>query len=50
MRMGWLIGRVLFAVPPLDDTVGDHPSRAAVADILVRPTHELGRTTLDRSQ
>ena len=48
-RMGWLIGRVLFAVPPLDATVGDHPSRGAVADALVRPTRELGRAALERS-
>ena len=48
-RMGWLIGRVLFAVPPHDGTVGDHPSTAAVADNLQRPTRELGRTTLERS-
>ncbi len=32
VRTGWLIGRVLFAVPPHDGTVGDHPSPAAVAD------------------
>ena len=49
VRMGWLVGRVLFAVPPRDDTVGDHPSRGAVADTLQRPTRELGRTTLERS-
>src|SRR3954452_20655433 len=47
--MGWLIGRVLFAVPPHDDTVGDHPSRGAVVDTLVRPTRELGRAALERS-
>ena len=47
--MGWLIGRVLFAVPPHDGTVGDHPSPAAVADNLQRPTRELGRTALERS-
>ena len=49
VRMGWLIGRVLFAVPPLGGTVGDHPSPGAVADTLQRPTRELGRTTLERS-
>ena len=49
VRMSWLVGRVLFAVPPRDDTVGDHPSRGAVADTLERPTRELGRTTLERS-
>ena len=47
--MGWLIGRVLLAVPPHDGTVGDHPSPAAVADNLQRPTRELGRTALERS-
>src|SRR4051812_35726918 len=47
--MGWLIGRVLFAVPPHDGTVGDHPSRDAVAGTLVRPTRELGRAALERS-
>src|SRR3954463_12816841 len=47
--MGWLIGRVLFAVPPRDVPVGDHPSRSAVADTLVRPTRELGRAALERS-
>src|SRR6478672_5227104 len=47
--MGWLIGRVLFAVPPHDGTVGDHLSPGAVADTLQRPTRELGRTTLERS-
>src|ERR1044071_4291661 len=47
--MGWLIGRVLFAVPPHDDPVGDHPSPGAVADTLQRPTRELGRTALERS-
>ena len=47
--MGWLIGRVLFAVPPHGDTVGDHLSPAAVADNLQRPTRELGRTALERS-
>jgi hypothetical protein len=49
VRMGWLIGRVLFAVPPHDGTVSDHPSPDAVADILQRPTRELGRTTLEHS-
>ena len=49
VRMGWLIGRVLFAVPPRDGTVDDHPSPAAVADNLQRPTRELGRTALERS-
>src|SRR6478735_10273292 len=47
--MGWLIGRVLFTGPPHDGPVGDHPSPGAVADTLQRPTHELGRTTLERS-
>ena len=47
--MGWLIGRVLFAGPPHDGPVGDHPSPGAVADTLQRPTRELGRTTLERS-
>src|SRR6478735_12578062 len=47
--MGWLIGRVLFTGPPHDGPVGDHPSPDAVADTLQRPTHELGRTTLERS-
>ena len=49
VRMGWLIGRVLFAVPPHDGTVGDHPSPDAVADTLQRPTRELGRTALEHS-
>ena len=49
VRMGWLIGRVLFAVPPHDGTVDDHPSPVAVADNLQRPTRELGRTALERS-
>ncbi|MCW2837124.1 MAG: hypothetical protein JWQ15_1238 [Marmoricola sp.] len=49
VRMGWLIGRVLFAVPPHDGTVGDHPSPDAVADTLQRPTRELGRTALKHS-
>ena len=48
--MSWLIGRVLFAVPPHDGTVGDHPSPAAVADNLQRPTRELGRAALGRSR
>ena len=47
--MGWLIGRVLFAVPPHDGTGGDHPSPVAVADNLQQPTRELGRTALERS-
>ena len=49
VRTGWLIGRVLFAVPPHDGTVGDHPSPAAVADNLQRPTREFGRTALEHS-
>src|SRR4051812_40973315 len=49
VRMGRLIGRVLFAGTPHDVPVGDHPSPGAVADTLQRPTHELGRTTLERS-
>lgn len=48
--MGWLIGRVLFAMQPHDHTVGDHPSRAAVADSLGRSTRELGRAALERSR
>jgi len=44
--MGWLIGRVLFAVPSRDGTVGDHPSRDAVAGAVWQPTRELERAAL----
>src|SRR3954447_554692 len=35
---------------PRGTPVGDHPSRAAVADSLVRSTRELGRAALERSR
>ena len=46
--MGWLIGRVLFAGPPHDRSVGDHPSRTTVAGRLLRSTRRLGRAALER--
>src|SRR4051794_24590889 len=36
--MGWLIGRVLFAVRPRERAVGDHPSGTTVAGRLVQST------------
>jgi hypothetical protein len=38
VRMGWLIGRVLFAVRPRERAVGDHPSGTTVAGRLVQST------------